>query len=85
MLCKMPFDDVEGRIADIVFDFAGIFGGGFRVHTQTQQHLRKNRMPLVDFGGNLLAFPGQAEEAMFVYLDISAFTQSFHGTADAWL
>ena len=48
MLFHMFFDRFEGFIADVMLHAAGIFGSGFLINADADQHFCEHGMPLVD-------------------------------------
>lgn len=78
-------DGLEGLLADVVLDFAGIGLGGLRVHTQMDQKPGQGLVPVQHAGGDGHPRLRQGDEPLLVHGDVPAFPQALGGVADAGL
>ena len=73
----MLFDGFKGRIADGVFQAAGIFRSDLRVYAQRGEHPGEDGVPFVDFFCHLATPVGQGDIAVFVYANIFMWDQKW--------
>lgn len=79
------FETFKGLVAEVVFDLAGIFPGGFFRNSTPHEQIRKEHMSFVGFLGDF--FTGICEENVSVLIsgNVAVFFQLFHGDTDARL
>lgn len=59
-ICQAFFETFKGLVAEVVFDLAGIFPGGFFRNSAPHEQIRKEHMSFVGFLGDF--FTGICEE-----------------------
>lgn len=82
---NVTFYRVEGLVTDNVLYSASILCGDLRVHPYGDQHLREDRMALVDLPSPLFSERRQNEITVTVGYEIPAFLKKSHRTADTGL
>ena len=83
--CRVVADGAEGFLAEIVFDFAGIFFGDCAVYSESHEKFGKDLVATVHLLGDFHSRFGQGDETVFVHGNIAIFPQAFGGITDAGL
>jgi len=73
------FDALEGLLAHIMFNAAGVHFGGLLIHTQVHEKARKGLMAHENGFGDLPSLGGQRDFAAFVDVHELLFSQFFDG------
>ena len=74
----------EAFFADDVLHTAGVVGGNGRSDTERDQPIGNKRVAFVYLFRDFSAGFKQRDEAARIHLDISVFSEVFHGNTNAW-
>ena len=85
MLLLMRFDRIEGLVAYVVLDAAGVLGSCFLVDPDADEHFGENYMTLVDLLGSGCALARELERTVFSDLDHVFFLEDAECAADGGL
>ena len=85
MAADVRLQTVEGLLAEVMLDLAGIAGCGLGIHPQGDEHGGQHLMALKNTLGDFGALGGQRNITVCIGGNIAVFPQFFHSHADAGL